>query len=446
MVPGCCMEPDAAPAERSPATNVLLGLVLGAAAGLACNMALAPPLGAAPSDAYARVVWLADRVMQPIGQLFLRLLFMVVVPMVFASLVLGVTSVGDLRRIGRIGARTLLWFVVSTAVAAVLGLTLVNTFTPGSGLDPAISARLQEQFASAAEERLAAGRAAGGFSLDMLVNVVPRNVVRAASDDREALGVIVFALLFGVACAQLGRARVGVLLDCLQAIYDVCVKLLGYAMRLAPVGVFALVFATAAKLGLPLLQALGGYLLVALGGLLLHLFVVLGAAAWWFVGIRPLRFFARCRGLLVTAFSTSSSNATLPTTIRTATDEFGVPAHIAGFVLPLGATMNMNGTALFEGIVVLFLAQVAGIELQLSTQVLVMALSVLTAIGAAGVPGGALPLIAVVLAQVGVPPGMLALILGVDRIVDMTRTLPNVLSDLVCALWVSKREGVALRL
>lgn len=430
--------------SRSPATKVLLGLVLGAGAGLACNLALAPAAGQPASAAYDRAVWLADKVMQPVGQVFLRLLFMVVIPMVFASLVLGVNSVGDLRRLGRIGMRTMAWFVLSTALAAVLGIALVNGFAPGRGLDPAVTAQLQAQFGAAAQERIAAGQGSG-FSLEALVNMVPRNVVRAASDDREALAWIVFALLFGVACAQLGRPKVAPLLDALQALYDVCVTLLGYAMRLAPIGVFALVFATAVKLGLPLLSALGSYLLVAMGGLIFWLVFVLGAAVWWLVGMSPLRFFARCRGLLVTAFSTSSSNATLPTTIRTATDEFGVPAHIAGFVLPLGATMNMNGTALFEGVVVLFLAQVAGVELSLASQVLVIGLSILTAIGAAGVPGGALPLIAVVLAQVGVPPTLLALILGVDRVVDMTRTLPNVLSDLVCAMWVTKREGLPLR-
>ncbi len=447
----------------SLATKILLGLVLGAAAGLACNLIFPAPVPLdpqpppvdpnvvgplvmeQPSAGYRNLVWVAENVMNPIGQVFLRMLFMVVVPLVFSSLALGVATVGDLRSIGRIGGRTLLWFLVSTAVAAVIGLTLVNWFQPGSGLDPKLAADLKAQFQSQATTRIEQAASGTGFSIDTFVNIVPKNVVRSAADDREALGVIFFALMVGIACTQLGRGKVGALLDALQALYEVCVKILGYAMRLAPIGVFGLIFATSAKLGLPLLQMLGGFVLVALGGLLLHLFVVLGLAGRVLIGINPLRFFSRARGLLITAFSTSSSNATLPTTMRTATETFGVPTSISGFVLPLGATMNMNGTALFEGVAVLFLAQVAGIELSLAQQGLVVMLAVLTAIGTAGVPGGSLPLLAIVLSQVGVDPAMLGLIIGVDRLVDMTRTMPNIMSDLLCAMWVAKREGGVLK-
>jgi Na+/H+-dicarboxylate symporter len=275
--------------------------------------------------------------------------------------------------------------------------------------------------------------------------MIPKNVVRAAATDSETLGVILFALLVGLAASRMPEVRTRTFLDVLKTLYEICVTILGYAMKLAPFGVAGLIFSVALKLGMPVLAALGSYLAVALSGLLLHLFVVLGALVAIFVGMSPVRFFARCRGLMITAFSTSSSNATLPTSLKTAIDEFGVPEPIAGFVLPLGATMNMNGTALFEGVAVLFLAQVAGVDLSLAQQIIVVALSVMTAIGAAGVPGGSLPLITIVLAQVGVEPGMLALILGVDRLVDMTRTVPNVLSDLVCSLWIAKKEGATLR-
>lgn len=487
----------------SLATKILIGLVLGAAAGLACNLLFPAPspdalgdmvragfitqvqsealarvfsgplpladqlvvLGGmirdefitqvqvdaavgtvSASEAHTRLVWVADRVMNPIGQVFLRMLFMVVVPLVFSSLALGVATVGDLRSIGRIGGRTFLWFLVSTAFAAVIGLTLVNWFQPGVGMDPDLAIKLRDQFQDQAATRIDQAAAGTGFTIDTFVNIVPKNVVRSAADDREALGVIFFALMVGIACTQLGRAKIATLLDVLQGLYEVCVKILGYAMRLAPIGVFGLIFATSAKLGLPLLQMLGGFVLVALGGLLLHLFVVLGIAARVLIGINPVLLFGRARGLLITAFSTSSSNATLPTTMRTATETFGVPDSVSGFVLPLGATMNMNGTALFEGVSVLFLAQVAGVELSLAQQGLVVLLAVLTAIGTAGVPGGSLPLLAVVLTQVGVPPAMLGLIIGVDRLVDMTRTMPNVMSDLLCAMWVAKKEGAVLKL
>lgn len=487
----------------SLATKILIGLVLGAAAGLACNLLfpapaldalgdmvraglltrgqadalagviaaaapLADPLAAlgdmvrtgfitqvqsdavgaliSGREAHGRLIWFADRVMNPIGQVFLRMLFMVVVPLVFASLALGVATVGDLRSVGRIGGRTLLWFLVSTALAACIGLTLVNWFQPGVGMDPVLAEQLRVQFQQQAASRIDQAAAGTGFTIDTFVNIVPKNLLKAAADDRETLGVIFFALMVGIACTQLGRAKVATFLDVLQGLYDVCVKILGYAMRLAPIGVFGLIFATSAKLGLPLLQMLGGFVLVALGGLLFHLFVVLGVAARVLIGINPISLFGRARGLLITAFSTSSSNATLPTNMRTATETFGVPTSVSGFVLPLGATMNMNGTALFEGVAVLFLAQVAGVELSLGQQGLVVMLAVLTAIGTAGVPGGSLPLLAVVLSQVGVPPEMLGLIIGVDRLVDMTRTVPNVMSDLLCAMWVAKKEGAVLKL
>lgn len=437
---------DAPNPRRSLATRILVGLVLGAAVGLACNLIFAPRAGEAPSPAYGWVVWLADEVMNPLGQVFLRMLFMVVVPLVFSSLVLGVASVGDLGRVGRIGGRTLTWFVVSTAVAVSLGLLLVNFFAPGKGMDPEVATQLRTQFQQAASARVEQANQGTGFSLYTFVNIVPKNVARAAADDREVLGVIFFAIMVGVAVTQLAREKVSTLLGVLEALYAVCVKILGYAMSLAPYGVFALIFATAAKLGLPLLATLAGFVVVALSGLLVHLFVVLGLAAKILVGISPWRFFSRCKGLVVTAFSTSSSNATLPTTIRTATEEFGVPSAIAGFVLPLGATMNMNGTALFEGVSVLFLAQVYGLDLSLGQQTFVILLAVLTAIGSAGVPGGSLPLLAVVLMQFDIPPEYLGLILGVDRLLDMSRTMPNVVSDLLCAMWVARREGAVLKL
>jgi len=220
---------------------------------------------------------------------------------------------------------------------------------------------------------------------------------------------------------------------------------LSWVMELAPIGVACLIFHATALLGIDVMKLVGWYFVTAMGGLIFYQLVVITALAKIFVGLSPIRFYRGIRTLMVTAFSTSSSNATMPTTIRTAVDEFGAPKEIAGFVMPLGATMNMNGTALFEGVSVLFLAQVYGANLDISQQALVVGFSVLIAIGAAGVPGGSIPLLAIVLMQVGVPPEFLALILGVDRLVDMTRTMPNVCSDLVCSLWLSRREGHQLK-
>lgn len=439
---------EAKPSEATPAhdtsgpTKILLGLVIGAALGLGLNLLFAGP--GEPTPAYQNVLWVADRVANPIGQVFLRILFMVVVPLVFCSITLGVASLGNLEKLGRIGFRTISWFILTTGLAVALGLLMVNLIQPGKGIDPAQATKIRAQFQKAASEKMAQAEQGTGFSVDTFVNIIPRNVVRAAADDRETLGVIFFAILFGVAATMLPTERIKPFIEFLQTVYDLCVVILGFAMKLAPLGVAGLIFAVTAKLGFDVLVALLWYVLTALTGLVVHQFLVLGLLCWLLVRYSPFQFFRRCRTVMITAFSTSSSNATLPTSIRTAVEELGVPPHIAGFVLPLGATMNMNGTALFEGVSVLFLAQVAGVELSLGSQVVVVVLAIMTAIGAAGVPGGSLPLLALVLVQVGVPPDMLGLILGVDRLIDMTRTVPNATSDLLCSLYVARREGVPL--
>lgn len=415
-------------------TRILLGLVLGAVVGLALN------LGFPDGQARANVVWWADNVAKPAGDIFLRMLFMVVVPLVFSSLVLGVAGLGDVAHLGRLGRRTMSWFVGTTAFAATIGLFLVNVMAPGEGLSPTVREEVMTQFAGDAKARMDQAAAGTGFTIHTFVNIIPRNVFASAGNERETLGVIFFALVVGVAIARMPRERTRVFLEFIDTVYEVCAKILGFAMALAPYGVFGLIFAVTSKLGLDIIRSLGAYVVTALAGLLFFQFVVLPALAYFLIGVRPGRLFRGTKALMITAFSTSSSNATLPTTIKTAIDEFGVPKPIAGFVMPLGATMNMNGTALFEGVTVLFLAQVAGVELSLLTQVLVIGLAVLTAIGAAGVPGGSLPLLTIVLSQVGVPPEMIALIIGTDRIVDMTRTMPNVTSDLLCSMWLAKRE------
>ena len=425
-------------------TKIMLGLLLGAGIGIACNFAWSPAIGTT-SVAYEELLWWADKVAHPIGQLFLRLLFMVVVPIVFCSLFLGVAGLGSVQALGRLGGKALVWFLGTTAFAAVLGIVLVSTVQPGRQVSPEVAARVQAEYAKVAADKISEGQKGSGFSLQTFVEIVPDNVVGAAADNKKVLGVIFFALLLGAAATRLAGERTRVLREFLEAVYELCLKVLGWAMELAPIGVACLMFTATAKLGIDVMKLVGWYFVTAMGGLLFYQFVVLTAFARVFAGVPPLRFLRGCKTLLATAFSTSSSNATMPTTMRTATDEFGVPKEIAGFVMPLGATMNMNGTALFEGVVVLFLAQVSGLQLGFGEQLLLVGLAVLTAIGAAGVPGGSLPLLAVVLTQVGIRPEMLAVSLGVDRLVDMTRTLPNVTSDLVCSMWLARREGHVLK-
>jgi DAACS family dicarboxylate/amino acid:cation (Na+ or H+) symporter len=414
-------------------TKILLGLLLGATAGVTANIY---------AHEAPRLLWLVDNVAQPIGQVFLRLLFMVVVPLVFASVTTGVASLGDLRRIGRIGGKTLLIFLGTTTIAVVVGLTLVNVIRPGESLDPSVRTQLLSEYAVQAGETVAASQQ-GLFGIHTFVNIVPRNPVAAAANG-DMLGLIFFSLMFGIALTLLSKEVSGPVLRLLEGINQAVMVIIGFAMRLAPIGVAALIFSVTAKFGFDVLRSLALYVITVLAALTIHQFGVIGLLAKLVIGINPRSFFSRVRALMVTAFSTSSSNATLPTTIRTAEENFGVPREVAGFVLPLGATMNMNGSAMFEGMTVLFLAQVFGISLDIFTQVIVVVLSVITAIGVAGVPGGSIPLLVMVMAMVGIPGEGIALILGVDRILDMARTVPNVTGDLVTSLIVARSERLPL--
>jgi DAACS family dicarboxylate/amino acid:cation (Na+ or H+) symporter len=425
---------DSSPRRRVPLhTKILLGLLVGALAGVASNL-------------YARdsprLLWVVDNVAQPVGQIFLRLLFMVVVPLVFASVTMGVASLGDVRRIGRIGVKTLLLFLATTAVAVCLGVVLVNLIRPGESLDPAIRTALMAEYSGEAGEKVVLSEE-NRFGINTLVNIVPRNPIAAAAGG-DMLGLIFFSLMFGIALTLIAKEASAPVMRVLEGVNQAVMVIIGFAMRLAPLGVAGLIFSVTAKFGFEVLQSLALYVVTVLLALAIHQFGVIGLIARAVTGIGFASFYSRIRALMITAFSTSSSNATLPTTIRTAEDGFGVPREVAGFVLPLGATMNMNGTAMFEGVTVLFLAQVFGVHLDLATQVIVVIMSVVTAIGVAGVPSGSIPLLVMVLGMVGVPGEGIALILGVDRILDMARTVPNVTGDLLTSLIVARSENLPI--
>ncbi len=324
-------------------TQILLGLAVGASLGVGANLLWRDAPG---------LLWTVDHVASPIGQVFLRMLFMVVVPLVFATLSLGVANLGDLSRVGRIGAKTLLFFVLTTALAATVGLVLVNLLRPGDALDPAIRNALMTAYSTDAAAKVEASQT-NGFGVMTFVNIVPRNPVDAAARG-DMLGLIFFTLVFGIALTRIPPAKAEPVMRLLDGLAEAVMVIIGFAMRLAPIGVAALIFTVTARFGFEVLQSLGLYVVVVMAGLLFHQFGVIAVLARLLGGLNPLDFFRRARALMVTAFSTSSSNATLPSTIRTAERQFGVPAEVAGFVLPLGATMNMNGTALFEGITVLF--------------------------------------------------------------------------------------------
>jgi DAACS family dicarboxylate/amino acid:cation (Na+ or H+) symporter len=414
-------------------TYILVGLVLGAAAGIIANWQWAG------SDT---LLWVVNNVANPIGQIFLRMLFMGVVPLVFTTLALGVANLGDLRRLGRVGGKTLGFFVLTTALAVALGLIMVNVVQPGAALDDVTRAGLLEQYSTQAADRVTASENTG-FGINTFVNIVPRNFVGAAANT-DMLGVIFFTLVFGIALTRIPKKLADPVLQVLEGTAMAVIEIIGFAMKLAPYGVAGLIFVVTATFGWDVLRPLGLYVIMVLIGLAIHLFISLGLLAKILGGFGPREFFGKMRYVMITAFSTSSSSATMPTTLRTAEEEFGVPREIAGFVVPLGATMNMNGTALFEGMTVLFLAQVFGIDLSLGTQLIVVIMSIITAIGAAGVPGGSIPLLVMVLGMVGVPGEGIALILGVDRILDMARTVPNVTGDVLTSIVVARSEGLAL--
>jgi DAACS family dicarboxylate/amino acid:cation (Na+ or H+) symporter len=408
-------------------------MAIGLAAGLGLGVLAHGAFGEAPW-----LAWLVANVIDPIGQIFLRLLFMLVIPLIVSALALAVSELGDLRRLGRIGVRTLLYTAVVSSIAVAIALTLVNAFEPGAGLPP----ELKEGLGERSQVPAAAAPAAGRSGAEFIVHLVPNNVVRAMADG-DMLALMVFALLLGVGLAAAPGEPARLLEGALRGLQDVTMWLLGLVIRLAPVGVACLVFVLATRLGLEIFRSLAAYVGVVLLGLALQQFVVYSASVAWLGRMSPLRFFRGVRTAMLTAFSTASSNATLPTALWVAEHELRLPSHVSRFVLTLGSTANQNGTALFEGVTVLFLAQLYGVELSLAQQTTVAFICILGGIGTAGVPAGSIPVIAMILGIVGVPVEGIGVVLGVDRFLDMCRTAVNVTGDLAAAVVVSRGEAEA---
>jgi DAACS family dicarboxylate/amino acid:cation (Na+ or H+) symporter len=413
-------------------TKILLGLIVGAVLGILANVTL----GGEDPLVEALNTYIAG----PVGQIFLRMLFMIVVPLVFASIALGVAGLGDLRRVGRVGGKAISYFLITTALAAALGLTIVHFVKPGSRIPAEVRSELLETYRDDASSKMEVS-ATQNFGMETLVNIVPRNPVKAMVD-LDLLAIIFFAFIFGAALTMIPAERAAPMVAVLDALNDVVIKIVEFAMRLAPYGVTGLIFGVTSRFGFALIVPLSNYVAVVLGALILHAFVTNSLILRFLIGISPRLFFSRIRSSIITAFSTSSSSATLPTNLAVIEQNIGVPKSIAGFVLPIGSTMCMNGTALFEGITVIFLAQVFGVPLDFPQQVAVVIMSVLTAVGAAGVPGGSIPLLVGVLAMFRVPPEGIAIILGIDRILDMSRTTVNVIGDMCATTWVAKSEGL----
>ena len=413
--------------------SILLGLVLGAAAGCTLNALVENGLVPRPT-----VEWVVANITRPVGTVFLNLIFLAIIPLVFASLAVGVTRLGGTGNIGRVGGRMFAYVVLTTACAGAIGLTLVNTVRPGHFVPEVQRDRLLAEYEKEASERLAAGKKKE-FGVSTFVNIVPANPFLALVD-RDMLAIIFTALLVGVALTRIDASKAKALIDLLEGINQIADFVIRLAMRIAPYGVFCLIFSTTALFGYELLIALAAFVLTALTGLLFHLVVVLPLLVRFLGGMSPFEFFRKSWVTMITAFSTSSSSATLPTAMKCAEEDLHIAPEISRFVLPLSASTNHNGTALFETVTVLFLAQVFGVELSLGQQVMVLVLCILTATGVAGVPGGSLPLIGLILVQVHVPAGAIAIVFGVDRILDMSRTLVNVTGDLTTAVYVAGTE------
>lgn len=409
---------------------ILLGFMVGLGAGLYVNLYVG-----------ADTPWVqtvTDSVTGPIGQIFLKLLFMLVIPLLFSALAVGVAEMGDLSSLGRVGIKTLAFTIVLSAVAVLIGLGMVNAFRPGDGVDPALAQALLEDSREAAGAIV--GNApqsieAGQFFLDL----IPSNVFTAAAEN-QILPVMVFALFFGIGLVMARSPATDRLQEALQGLFEVMMKLINLVIKLAPIAIACLMFNLAALFGWDLLVRLAGYAAVALGAMAIHMFIIYPLAILVLAGRNPFRFFSDVREPFIVAFTTASSNATLPIALKAAEERLNLPRRIARFVLTVGATANQNGTALFEGVTVLFLAQFFGVELSLTQQVVVMLVCILGGIGTAGVPAGSLPVVALILVMVGVPAEGIGLVLGVDRFLDMCRTTLNVVGDLVAATVVSRGE------
>jgi DAACS family dicarboxylate/amino acid:cation (Na+ or H+) symporter len=416
--------------------RILLGLLVGAALGSAARAMFGPDS--------PQLMWLIGNIAEPVGQLFLRSLLMTVVPLVVSSLIVGVAGIGDVRRLGRVGLRTLWFCLVISIISVALGIFLANTIRPGMRLDPATRDSLMSQYAEASKQVAPPGTSAESPLMSFVRMLVPANPLESmARSTPDMIGIMFFSIVFGAALTLISRESSAPLVALLDAIFRAVAKVIDIVMKFAPIGVACLLFAMTARFGFGFLVSLGWYVVTVLGGLAIHTFVVYPVALL-IARTSPVEFFRRARTVMLTAFSTSSSNATLPTALRVSEANLGVPREIGAFVLTVGATANQNGTALYEGVTVLFLAQLAGVDLSLAQQLTIVYLAVLGSIGTAGVPAGSIPFVVAVLATVGIPTQLIAIILGVDRLLDMCRTVVNVMGDLTATVYVARKEGAPL--
>lgn len=426
-------------------TKIFIGMIFGIVAGL-----IVKNLGLSPETLSTVVKWV-----EPIGKIFMNLIFMMVIPLILSALILGIAEIGDVKKLGRMGIKLLIYTIIVSFVAVLIGVTMVNVFNPGKHISDETREYLVSEFGAEAAKAAVQAQAIEADERtvgDILAQIIPRNpfdeMANAFNSNHTGgglLSIMFFALIFGVAMAAVGEEKTATLKSFLEGLYEVVIKVIGYAMALAPYGVAALLFNMVLNVGADFLISLLWYVLIVLGALAIHQFVVYSIVLKYFANRNPIRFMKDMGEVTLTAFSTSSSNATLPTAIRVSIEKLKIPKPIAHFVLTIGSTGNQNGTALFEGITVLFLAQVFNVDLTWGSQITVVLLCILAGVGTAGVPGGSLPVIVTILISIGVPGEAIALIYGVDRILDMSRTTLNVNGDITAAAYIQHVEEKAGR-
>ncbi len=412
-------------------TKITIGLIVGVVVGVAANLLNT----ATGNHVFVDVIV----VTKPLGTAFIRAITMIVIPLVVASLLLGVASLGDLRTLGRFAGKTMAYYVTTTAIAVTIGLAISNLVKPGARIAPESRAQLLAEYSDqmAGSIALAAEKPA---VKDLLLNMIPTNPIRAAADG-DMLALIVFTLIFGAAASLLRDDHKRAFLGFFAAVNEISMIVINWIMKTAPYAVFVLLAAVTAEFGFDVLRSLVLYTVTVIAGLLLHATFTYSMAVRLIGRVSPLYFFKRVREAQILGFSTSSSNATLPVTLAVAEKELGVSNRVASFVLPLGATINMDGTALYQGVAVMFIAQVFGIDLHWIAQLTVVLTATLASVGAAGVPSAGIITLLVVLQQAGVPETGIALILGVDRILDLLRTSVNITGDLSAATCIARTEN-----
>lgn len=386
---------------------------------------------------------------KPIGTIFINALKMIAVPLVLASLIVGVSNLGDISKLSRIGGKTIALYLITTVVAVSIGLVLVNIFQPGKSLPIETRENLMNMYEGDAGSKVGQAEQLQQQSpLQPVVDIVPENIFKATADNSAMLQVVFFALLVGVALLQIPKSKADPVIAFFDGFNDVIIQIVNYIMMIAPIGVFALMASLIVEIAgdnpdsaVQLLLALLKYSLVVLGGLFIMTFGIYPLILRAFTKVKYLDFFKAIRPAQLLAFTTSSSSATLPVTMKQVEQELGVSEEVSSFVLPLGATVNMDGTSLYQGVAAVFIAQALGMELTWTQQLMIVLTATLASIGSAGVPGAGLIMLIIVLESIGVPAAGIALIIAPDRILDMFRTVVNVTGDTVVCTVVASTEG-----